>query len=290
VVELQTNFGGGKTHSMLALYHMAGARPVRICRGSTSFLSREGLTVPEQGQPRGAGGHLRGPQDVLKPKAGGKIRTTWGELAWQLGGAEGFAGRRERRQWGSRQARTCSKRSSSNARPLPDPDRRVGRLSCARSTRSRAAVGVVRLEPVLRPVADRGGEGQPGHAAGRLAARVADRGRRGGRARRRWRAQADLQPGRIVLAPGHQEESYEIVRRRLFKEIPGDKFHHRDNTLKQFAKLYRENPNDFPQGCADEDYRRKLEKAYPIHPELFDQLYTSWGRWRSSSAPAACCA
>jgi hypothetical protein len=24
VVELQTNFGGGKTHSMLALYHMAG--------------------------------------------------------------------------------------------------------------------------------------------------------------------------------------------------------------------------------------------------------------------------
>jgi hypothetical protein len=77
--------------------------------------------------------------------------------------------------------------------------------------------------------------------------------------------------------PASQEESYEIVRRRLFKEIPGDRFHHRDNTLKQFLKLYRENTNDFPQGCSDEDYRRKLEKAYPIHPELFDQLYTSWG-------------
>ena len=36
-------------------------------------------------------------------------------------------------------------------------------------------------------------------------------------------------------------------------------------------------PHDFPQGCSDEDYRRKLEKAYPIHPELFDQLYVSWG-------------
>ena len=77
--------------------------------------------------------------------------------------------------------------------------------------------------------------------------------------------------------PASQEESYEIVRRRLFKEIPGDKFHHRDNTLKQFGKMYRENANDFPQGCIDEDYRRKLEKSYPIHPELFDQLYTSWG-------------
>jgi predicted AAA+ superfamily ATPase len=90
--------------------------------------------------------------------------------------------------------------------------------------------------------------------------------------------------------PASQEESYEIVRRRLFKDIPGDKFHHRDNTLKQFAKLYRENANDFPQGCADEDYRRKLEKAYPIHPELFDQLYTSWGSLENSSARAVCCA
>ena len=82
--------------------------------------------------------------------------------------------------------------------------------------------------------------------------------------------------------PASQEESYEIVRRRLFKEIPGDRFHHRDNTLKQFVKLYRENSNDFPQGCSDEDYRRKLEKAYPIHPELFDQLYVSWGSGRAN--------
>ena len=77
--------------------------------------------------------------------------------------------------------------------------------------------------------------------------------------------------------PASQEESYEIVRRRLFKDIPGDRFHHRDNTLKQFARLYRENANEFPRGSADEDYRRKLEKAYPIHPELFDQLYAGWG-------------
>ena len=42
-------------------------------------------------------------------------------------------------------------------------------------------------------------------------------------------------------------------------------------------KLYRENTDSFPQGCGNEDYRRKLEKAYPIHPELFDQLYVTWG-------------
>ncbi len=72
--------------------------------------------------------------------------------------------------------------------------------------------------------------------------------------------------------PASQEESYEIVRRRLFKEIPGDKFQHRDNTVRQFVKLYRDNANDFPNGCSEDDYRRKLERAYPVHPELFDQL------------------
>ena len=39
--------------------------------------------------------------------------------------------------------------------------------------------------------------------------------------------------------PASQEESYEIVRRRLFKQIPGDRYMHRDNTLKQYAKMYR---------------------------------------------------
>ena len=36
-------------------------------------------------------GTSRGPQDVAAtPRVARKIRTTWGELAWQLGGAEAF--------------------------------------------------------------------------------------------------------------------------------------------------------------------------------------------------------
>ncbi len=77
--------------------------------------------------------------------------------------------------------------------------------------------------------------------------------------------------------PASQEESYEIVRRRLFREISGDKHQHKDNAVKKFSALYRDNTEHFPLGSEGEDYRRKLDKAYPIHPELFDQLYTSWG-------------
>jgi hypothetical protein len=278
VVELQTNFGGGKTHSMLALYHMAGPTPVQDLSGaSISCLRSNGLSVPNGINRAVLVGTSRGPQDVLNAEGGRKIRTTWGELAWQLGGADASHGRGERRQR-HRAGLEPAGGALQEMRAVPDPDRRMGRLSASDLQGRGAALGVVRCEPVLRPVADRGGQGQPRHAAGgvacrrrrsRLAAKVV---------RRRWRASS--RPSAAWNPRGarpSQEESYEIVRRRLFKEIPGDKFHHRDNTLKQFAKLYRENANDFPQGCADEDYRRKLEKAYPIHPELFDQLYTSWG-------------
>ena len=39
--------------------------------------------------------------------------------------------------------------------------------------------------------------------------------------------------------PASQEESYEIVGRHSSKEIPSDKYMHKDNVLKQFNKLYR---------------------------------------------------
>ena len=87
--------------------------------------------------------------------------------------------------------------------------------------------------------------------------------------------------------PASQEESYEIVRRRLFKQIPGDRYMHRDNTLKQYAKMYRENPNDFPLGCADEDYRRKLEKLIQsIQICLIGYILLGVPR---SSTTAVCC-
>jgi len=40
VVELQTNFGGGKRHSMLALYHMVGGTPAEDLPGLDQLLSR----------------------------------------------------------------------------------------------------------------------------------------------------------------------------------------------------------------------------------------------------------
>jgi hypothetical protein len=91
VVELQTNFGGGKTHSMLALYHMAGGVSSHDLSGLDQLLQKNELVVPTKINRAVLVGTSRGPQDILHPEADIDIRTTWGELAWQLGGAKGYA-------------------------------------------------------------------------------------------------------------------------------------------------------------------------------------------------------
>lgn len=277
VVELQTNFGGGKTHSMLALYHMAGGTPAQDISGLDQLLEKSGLTVPANINRAVLVGTSRGPQDVLNATGDRKIRTTWGELAWQLGGEEAFDMIAEHDSKGIapgsnlleaifRKYSPCLILIDEWVAYLRQIYRMEGlpsgsfdaNLSFVQSLTEavKASPGTLLVASLPASQIEVGGEGGQ-EALARLKQTFS-------RVESSWR-------------PASQEESYEIVRRRLFKEIPGDRFHHRDNTLKQFAKLYRENSNDFPQGCADEDYRRKLEKAYPIHPELFDQLYTSWG-------------
>ena len=277
VVELQTNFGGGKTHSMLALYHMAGQTPVQDLSGLDQLLEKNGLTVPKDIRRAVLVGTSRGPQDVLVAEGDRKIRTTWGELAWQLGGAEAFDMVAENDASGIAPGSNLLEALFKKHAPclilidewvaylrqiykvegLPSGSFDAN-LSFVQSLTEavKASPGTLLVASLPASQIEVGGEGGQ-EALARLKQTFS-------RVESSWR-------------PASQEESYEIVRRRLFKDIPGDKFHHRDNTLKQFAKMYRENANDFPQGCADEDYRRKLEKAYPIHPELFDQLYTSWG-------------
>ncbi len=57
VVELQTNFGGGKTHSLIALYHLAGGIEPATCRVSSRCSPRRASARRRSGAARGAGGH-----------------------------------------------------------------------------------------------------------------------------------------------------------------------------------------------------------------------------------------
>ena len=91
VINLTTQFGGGKTHALTLLYHLAqSGDKASKWKGVEKIIEKTGLkTMPKSRVAVFIGNefdHLKG-----AGKAGEPVRKTpWGELAWQLGGAEGL--------------------------------------------------------------------------------------------------------------------------------------------------------------------------------------------------------
>src|SRR5437667_1663913 len=91
VVQLQTNFGGGKTHSMLALYHLfSGTAPSELA-GVESVMKEAGVgKLPSQVKRVVLVGNKISPGNPVTKDDGTVVRTLWGELAWQLGKKKAF--------------------------------------------------------------------------------------------------------------------------------------------------------------------------------------------------------
>ena len=89
VVQLQTNFGGGKTHSMLALFHLFSGTPVSELSGMDAIMQETGVAdLPSVNRVVLVGNRISPGNPVAKAD-GTEVRTLWGELAWQLGYAAG---------------------------------------------------------------------------------------------------------------------------------------------------------------------------------------------------------
>ena len=85
VVQLQTNFGGGKTHSMLALYHLfSGAKPAELAGIDELLEASEVSELPSVRRVVLVGNKIS-PGNPSKKEDGTIVNTLWGELAWQLG-------------------------------------------------------------------------------------------------------------------------------------------------------------------------------------------------------------
>lgn len=94
VFNMTTQFGGGKTHALTLLYHLAkNGAAANGWRGVPKILDRAGISgVPD----RCATAIFVGTEfDSVTGRGGDdgtpKRQTPWGEIAWQLGGEESFA-------------------------------------------------------------------------------------------------------------------------------------------------------------------------------------------------------
>ncbi len=294
VVQLQTNFGGGKTHSMLALYHLFSGASSRELPGIDAVLAAaEATKLPEVRRVVLVGNKISPGNPVTKPD-GTVIRTLWGELAWQLGHAAG----------GAKEAKKAFKRILADdenatspgdalrellndygpslilidewvayARQLHDQsDLPAGsfetQFSFAQALTESAKLAKHCLLVISLPASDSGGTssqsdeaevgGARGHAALIRLRNVI------GRVESSWR-------------PASAEEGFEIVRRRLFEPlVEQEHFVARDTVARAFYDMYRNQKPDFPPEAADADYETRLKSAYPIHPEVFDRLYSDW--------------
>ena len=91
VVQLQTNFGGGKTHSMLALYHLcSGIAPTELAGGDALLRDAGVAKLPQVNRVVLVGNRIS-PGNPTTKDDGTVVRTLWGELAWQLGGKDAYA-------------------------------------------------------------------------------------------------------------------------------------------------------------------------------------------------------
>jgi predicted AAA+ superfamily ATPase len=277
VIELQTNFGGGKTHAMLALYHLFfGVEPKDLPGMEPVFQAADVNEPPKNVNTVVIVGNKISPGKVEKKTDGTRVHTIWGEIAWQLGGKEGYEMVREADETATNPGDVLKELFNryspclilidewvSYARQLHEradlPGGSFDTHFTFAQTLSESAKNADRtLLVVSIPSSDIEIGGDRGkEALDRLKNAI-------GRVESPWR-------------PASAEESFEIVRRRLFQTTTDPKlFVARDAVIKAFSEMYRTQAQEFPTECREADYERRLREAYPIHPEFFDRLYSDW--------------
>jgi hypothetical protein len=267
VIQLQTAFGGGKTHTLLALYHLL-KKPNEVSRlpQIKNLIRTSGLKQV----PTASVASLVG--TALNPTSN---RTFWGEMAFQLGGDTLY--------------RLVAK--SDEARVAPGTDI-LGALL------QEAGPCLIMLDEILVYLVKAGGvkvgestlrgntltflqelsiaSANCPHAVmvATLTSQLAEFFDQDGE-----RVYQSLEKvlGRVekVRQTVEGAEIYEVIRCRLFEDL-GDRDQHRQ-TAEAYWKMYQQLGEDVPSGCREPAYRDEMLKSYPFHPELISVLYERWG-------------
>ena len=267
VIQLQTAFGGGKTHTLLTIFHLL-KRPHEVGKlpQIRDLVTAAGLRqIPDARVACLVGTALNPTTD----------RTFWGEMANQLGGEALYR-----------------KVARIDEQKIAPGTNLLGELLLE------AGPCVVMLDEILVYLIKAGGVrvgdstlrgntltflqelsiavANCPHAVmvATLTSQLAEFFEEGGE-----RVYESLEKvlGRIekVRQTVEGAEIYEVIRRRLFEDL-GDVEQHRA-TVDAYWKMYQGLGEDVPAACREPSYRDEMLRAYPFHPELISVLYERWG-------------
>ena len=274
VVELRTPFGGGKTHALIALYHLVKDAATSGALPEVRALLKEGGL---EDIPRARVAVLVGTE--LSPQGrevegGVRLHTLWGELAYRLGGLEGYALLREHDE----------------ARTAP------GKENLARLLERYAPLLVLMDEVLVYqvkaagvPVGETTLQAQTFAFLQELSEVVAATPKAAlvltfpeshleyfdqeGAALAFERLERIFDRVKAVRVPVQGEEVYEVIRRRLFEKVDEREA---EKVVARYTELYRTT-----KGLHEEAYRAEygalMRRAFPFHPELVRTLYERWG-------------
>ena len=285
VVNLQTNFGGGKTHSMLALWHVVSGVPSTQFPEDVQDLIGSAPLPATVRRVALVGNHLM-PTGTTKPD-GTKVNTIWGELAWQLGGAEAFAIVADSDAASTSPGdslRTLLEAYSpciilvdewvAYARQLWGREDLPAGTFDTQFTFAQTLTEVAKTVPGVLLVISIPASHDPDRDGDDSGSSIEVGGPNGQEALKRL--QNVVRRVADQWRPASSQESFEIVRRRLFTEPDDQARSDIAAVARQFHQFYAKHTGEFPREVVDPAYESRLRDSFPIHPELFDRLYQDW--------------
>lgn len=281
VIQLKTAFGGGKTHSMLALYHLLRGKvavekipsvlPVLNAAGVRSIPSvHTAVLVGTSLDPS----HSKRPQNM----PGITINTIWGEMAAQLALSAGdltlYDYVKEADKKGVSPGSETLKRLFDACGPcLVLVDELVAYAKKIYGIQGLPAGSFDNFISFIQELTEAARASKNSLVVASLPESEIEIG---GEAGTIALETIEHTFGRMeaIWKPVAASEGFEIVRRRLFLDC--QKTDERDMVCEHFSQLYREHPGEFPVETRELDYKQRLVACYPIHPEIFDRLYEDW--------------
>lgn len=274
ILGLQTSFGGGKTHLLLALYHFA-----KESKRQKILENIAGLKIESSKNEKvNIAVFTNKTCDVAqgrKADDGILIKTIWGEIAYQLGGKDLYSlvevNDRERIYPQGKFEEVLKKASPCIILidELADycvaaAGTKVEKTTLADQTISfvQQLSGAVAKTPKTMVVST-------------LPASVIEVG--GGELGESILQALETRYFReaVDIKPVQDQEIYQVIRRRLFDSVGSEK--EIETVVNAYYEMYKEHNRDVPSEATLPEYKRKISEAYPFHPELIEILYHKWG-------------
>lgn len=281
VIQLKTAFGGGKTHSMLALYHLLrGGFDIEKLPNVAQVVHETGLDIAPRVNVAVIVGTALNPAKSTRPAnmPGITVNTIWGEIAYQLALS---AGKPELYDYVKDADKKHVAPGSEALTRLFDAcgpclvlvDEFVAYAKTIKDADGLAAGTFDNLITFVQQLT----EAAKASKNSLVVASIPESEREiGGEAGQEALEAIEHTFGRVesIWKPVTADEGFSVVSRRLFSSVVDEA--QRDAVCQAFFEMYRQNSNEFPVETRDPAYLERMKSCYPVHPEVYDRLYDDW--------------